>query len=151
MLTYPPPLPSPQPPSEEKINGILLGFRIRYRELLYDRLRGYSARAVSSISAWADLAGESGARTYARTHALTTGRRGRFPSCLCFSLTLSLNLHASVRPDYISLCSCVTCTNFPVRGETFTQASFVLSSPRGSDTLQQNISCDQQQSAASYY
>ncbi|CAG06587.1 unnamed protein product, partial [Tetraodon nigroviridis] len=44
-----------KPPSEEKINGILLGFRIRYRELLYDRLRGYSAHAISSISAWADL------------------------------------------------------------------------------------------------
>ncbi|TNN03245.1 hypothetical protein fugu_000274 [Takifugu bimaculatus] len=44
-----------KPPSEEKINGILLGFRLRYRELLYDRLRGYSAHALSSISAWADL------------------------------------------------------------------------------------------------
>uniref|UniRef100_A0A8C8DYX5 Sidekick cell adhesion molecule 2b n=1 Tax=Oryzias sinensis TaxID=183150 RepID=A0A8C8DYX5_9TELE len=30
-----------KPPSEEKINGILLGFRIHYRELLYDRLRNY--------------------------------------------------------------------------------------------------------------
>lgn len=50
--------PPPQPPSEEKINGILLGFRLRYRELLYDRLRSYSAHAISSISAWADLTGE---------------------------------------------------------------------------------------------
>lgn len=47
-----------QPPSEEKINGILLGFRIRYRELLYDRLRTYSAHAISSVAAWADLTGE---------------------------------------------------------------------------------------------
>lgn len=52
-------LPPPQPPPEEKINGILLGFRLRYRELLYDRLRSYSAHAISSISAWADLTGEA--------------------------------------------------------------------------------------------
>ncbi|XP_030611677.1 protein sidekick-2 [Archocentrus centrarchus] len=43
-----------QPPSEEKINGILLGFRIRYRELLYDRLRSY-IHTVNSASAWAEL------------------------------------------------------------------------------------------------
>lgn len=48
---------SPQPPSEEKINGILLGFRIRYRELLYDRLRSY-IHTVNSASAWAELSGE---------------------------------------------------------------------------------------------
>ncbi|XP_016346991.1 protein sidekick-2-like [Sinocyclocheilus anshuiensis] len=45
-----------QPPPEEKINGILLGFRIRYRELLYDRLRSFSAHAISSPStSWAEL------------------------------------------------------------------------------------------------
>ncbi|KAG7491379.1 hypothetical protein MATL_G00003050 [Megalops atlanticus] len=45
-----------QPPSEERINGILLGFRIRYRELLYDRLRSFSVRTVNSPSAtWAEL------------------------------------------------------------------------------------------------
>uniref|UniRef100_A0A4W5RQS4 Sidekick cell adhesion molecule 2 n=1 Tax=Hucho hucho TaxID=62062 RepID=A0A4W5RQS4_9TELE len=45
-----------QPPSEEKINGILLGFRIRYRELLYDRLRSFSVRTANSPSAtWAEL------------------------------------------------------------------------------------------------
>ncbi|KAJ8363132.1 hypothetical protein SKAU_G00119630 [Synaphobranchus kaupii] len=33
-----------QPPSEERINGILLGFRVRYRELLYDRLRSFTVR-----------------------------------------------------------------------------------------------------------
>ncbi|AWP17995.1 putative protein sidekick-2-like [Scophthalmus maximus] len=44
-----------QPPAEEKINGILLGFRIRYRELLYDRLRSYSAHALNSMSTWAEL------------------------------------------------------------------------------------------------
>ncbi|XP_041830016.1 protein sidekick-2 isoform X1 [Melanotaenia boesemani] len=43
-----------QPPSEEKINGISLGFRIRYRELLYDRLRSY-IHTVNSVSAWAEL------------------------------------------------------------------------------------------------
>uniref|UniRef100_A0A8C1X9B3 Sidekick cell adhesion molecule 2b n=1 Tax=Cyprinus carpio TaxID=7962 RepID=A0A8C1X9B3_CYPCA len=45
-----------QPPPEEKINGILLGFRIRYRELLYDRLRSFSTHAISSPStSWAEL------------------------------------------------------------------------------------------------
>uniref|UniRef100_A0A671KT02 Sidekick cell adhesion molecule 2b n=1 Tax=Sinocyclocheilus anshuiensis TaxID=1608454 RepID=A0A671KT02_9TELE len=45
-----------QPPPEEKINGILLGFRIRYRELFYDRLRSFSAHAISSPStSWAEL------------------------------------------------------------------------------------------------
>ncbi|XP_070707676.1 protein sidekick-2 [Pempheris klunzingeri] len=44
-----------QPPSEEKINGILLGFRIRYRELLYDRLRSYSVHTINSASTWAEL------------------------------------------------------------------------------------------------
>uniref|UniRef100_A0A8C5N9E1 Sidekick cell adhesion molecule 2b n=1 Tax=Gouania willdenowi TaxID=441366 RepID=A0A8C5N9E1_GOUWI len=50
VLSVVPCVPS-QPPSEEKINGIPLGFRIRYRELLYDRLRSY----VSSASSWAEL------------------------------------------------------------------------------------------------
>ncbi|XP_039991071.1 protein sidekick-2 isoform X1 [Xiphias gladius] len=44
-----------QAPSEEKINGILLGFRIRYRELLYDRLRSYSVHTINSVSTWAEL------------------------------------------------------------------------------------------------
>ncbi|KAM6951679.1 protein sidekick-2 [Aplochiton taeniatus] len=45
-----------QPPSEERINGILLGFRIRYRELLYDRLRSFSVRPVNSPStSWTEL------------------------------------------------------------------------------------------------
>ncbi|XP_066560557.1 protein sidekick-2 isoform X2 [Amia ocellicauda] len=45
-----------QPPSEEHINGILLGFRIRYRELLYDRLRSFTVRTVNSPTAtWAEL------------------------------------------------------------------------------------------------
>ncbi|CAG5904056.1 unnamed protein product [Menidia menidia] len=44
-----------QPPSEEKINGILLGFRICYRELLYDRVRSY-VHTVNSVSNWAELA-----------------------------------------------------------------------------------------------
>uniref|UniRef100_A0A8C9WZ90 Sidekick cell adhesion molecule 2 n=1 Tax=Sander lucioperca TaxID=283035 RepID=A0A8C9WZ90_SANLU len=44
-----------QPPAEEKINGILLGFRIRYRELLYDRLRSYSLHNINSVSTWGEL------------------------------------------------------------------------------------------------
>ncbi|KAM9832651.1 protein sidekick-2 [Neosynchiropus ocellatus] len=44
-----------QPPLEDKLNGILLGFRIRYRELLYDRLRSYSLHSINSMSAWTDL------------------------------------------------------------------------------------------------
>uniref|UniRef100_A0A8C6T0U0 Sidekick cell adhesion molecule 2b n=1 Tax=Neogobius melanostomus TaxID=47308 RepID=A0A8C6T0U0_9GOBI len=47
-----------QRPSEEKINGILLGFRIRYRELLYDRLRGYSIRSIATSLSWAELNGK---------------------------------------------------------------------------------------------
>jgi len=53
------PLPPSQHPSEEKINGILLGFRIRYRELLYDRLRGYSLHTINSMSTWGELTGEA--------------------------------------------------------------------------------------------
>ncbi|NXH50445.1 SDK2 protein, partial [Dicaeum eximium] len=40
-----------QPPAEDKINGILLGFRLRYRELVYDSLRGFALRGAS----WAEL------------------------------------------------------------------------------------------------
>ncbi|TSO37067.1 Protein sidekick-2 [Bagarius yarrelli] len=43
-------------PSEEQINGILLGFRIRYRELHYDRLRTFTVRTVNNPMAnWAEL------------------------------------------------------------------------------------------------
>ncbi|XP_053194585.1 protein sidekick-2-like [Scomber japonicus] len=45
-----------QPPSEDHINGVLLGFRVRYRELHYDRIRSFTVRTVNSPSAnWADL------------------------------------------------------------------------------------------------
>ncbi|XP_023672749.2 protein sidekick-2 isoform X2 [Paramormyrops kingsleyae] len=45
-----------QPPPEEQINGILLGFRVWYRELLYDRLRSFSERSADSPSApWTEL------------------------------------------------------------------------------------------------
>ncbi|XP_064423550.1 protein sidekick-2 [Latimeria chalumnae] len=45
-----------QPPPEDKINGILLGFRIRYRELLYDGFRSFTSRTVNSPSAkWTEL------------------------------------------------------------------------------------------------
>ncbi|KAI2666017.1 Protein sidekick-2 [Labeo rohita] len=45
-----------KPPPEEEINGILLGFRVRYRELRYDRLRSFTVRTVNSPAAnWAEL------------------------------------------------------------------------------------------------
>ncbi|KAF1571309.1 Protein sidekick-2, partial [Eudyptes moseleyi] len=45
-----------QPPAEDKINGILLGFRLRYRELVYDSLRGFTLRSIGNPSAtWAEL------------------------------------------------------------------------------------------------
>lgn len=48
-----------QTPSEEQINGILLGFRIRYRELHYDRLRTFTVRTVNNpMASWAELTGE---------------------------------------------------------------------------------------------
>ncbi|KAG9337888.1 hypothetical protein JZ751_027540 [Albula glossodonta] len=44
------------PPPEERINGVLLGFRVRYRELFYDRLHSFTIRTVSNPSAsWAEL------------------------------------------------------------------------------------------------
>ncbi|NWW94823.1 SDK2 protein, partial [Rhynochetos jubatus] len=45
-----------QPPAEDKINGILLGFRLRYRELVYDSLRGFALRGIGNPGAmWAEL------------------------------------------------------------------------------------------------
>ncbi|XP_062448077.1 protein sidekick-2 [Rhea pennata] len=45
-----------QPPAEDKINGILLGFRLRYRELLYDGPRGFALRGPGGPgAAWAQL------------------------------------------------------------------------------------------------
>ncbi|KAJ0001330.1 hypothetical protein NQD34_006350 [Periophthalmus magnuspinnatus] len=45
-----------KPPTEDHINGVLLGFRVRYRELHYDRLRTFSVRTVNNPANWADLA-----------------------------------------------------------------------------------------------
>uniref|UniRef100_A0A8C8D0G2 Sidekick cell adhesion molecule 2a n=1 Tax=Oncorhynchus tshawytscha TaxID=74940 RepID=A0A8C8D0G2_ONCTS len=43
------------PPAEKLINGVLLGFRVRYRELQYDRLRSFTIRTINSpASNWAD-------------------------------------------------------------------------------------------------
>ncbi|KAK3559960.1 hypothetical protein QTP86_030316 [Hemibagrus guttatus] len=39
-------------PSEEKINGILLGFYVRYRELVYERLRNFN---IQKLSSWTEL------------------------------------------------------------------------------------------------
>ncbi|XP_075436193.1 LOW QUALITY PROTEIN: protein sidekick-2-like [Ascaphus truei] len=45
-----------QAPAEDKVNGILLGFRVRYRELAYDGLRSFTARSINNPSAkWAEL------------------------------------------------------------------------------------------------
>uniref|UniRef100_A0A8D3E8J7 Sidekick cell adhesion molecule 2a n=1 Tax=Scophthalmus maximus TaxID=52904 RepID=A0A8D3E8J7_SCOMX len=45
-----------QPPSDDHINGVLLGFRVRYRELHHDRIRSFTVRTVNSPSVnWADL------------------------------------------------------------------------------------------------
>ncbi|XP_009644466.1 protein sidekick-2, partial [Egretta garzetta] len=49
-----------QPPAEDKINGILLGFRLRYRELVHDSLRGFTLRGISNPGAtWAELTREA--------------------------------------------------------------------------------------------
>ncbi|XP_068511039.1 protein sidekick-2 isoform X2 [Anas acuta] len=54
-----------QPPAEDKINGILLGFRLRYRELLYDSLRGFTLRGIGNPGAtWAELTHLSKHRRY---------------------------------------------------------------------------------------
>ncbi|XP_062859555.1 protein sidekick-2-like [Trichomycterus rosablanca] len=45
-----------QAPAEEKINGILLGFRIRYRELIYDRLRSLNLHNINKRSGWSEFA-----------------------------------------------------------------------------------------------
>ncbi|XP_068119236.1 protein sidekick-2 isoform X4 [Hyperolius riggenbachi] len=45
-----------QSPPEDKINGILLGFRIRYRELVYDGMRSFTVRNINNPNAkWAEL------------------------------------------------------------------------------------------------
>uniref|UniRef100_A0A673YU70 Sidekick cell adhesion molecule 2 n=1 Tax=Salmo trutta TaxID=8032 RepID=A0A673YU70_SALTR len=42
-----------------RINGVLLGFRVRYRELQYDHLRSFTIRTINSpASNWAELTGE---------------------------------------------------------------------------------------------
>ncbi|XP_010719785.1 protein sidekick-2 isoform X2 [Meleagris gallopavo] len=54
-----------QPPSEDKINGILLGFRLRYRELLYDSLRGFTLHSIGNPgTTWAELTHLSKHRRY---------------------------------------------------------------------------------------
>lgn len=58
LTAFPPSLPL-QPPAEDKINGILLGFRLRYRELVYDSLRGFALRGIGHPGAsWAELTRE---------------------------------------------------------------------------------------------
>ncbi|XP_044155181.1 protein sidekick-2 isoform X1 [Bufo gargarizans] len=45
-----------QVPAEDKINGILLGYRIRYRELVYDGMRSFTLRNINDPNAkWAEL------------------------------------------------------------------------------------------------
>ncbi|XP_032175411.1 protein sidekick-2 isoform X1 [Mustela erminea] len=56
-----------QPPAEDKINGILLGFRIRYRELLYEGLRGFTLRGINNPGAkWAELTSMYAVRNLSR-------------------------------------------------------------------------------------
>uniref|UniRef100_A0A8C5URT6 Sidekick cell adhesion molecule 2 n=1 Tax=Microcebus murinus TaxID=30608 RepID=A0A8C5URT6_MICMU len=56
-----------QPPAEDKINGILLGFRIRYRELLYEGLRGFTLRGINNPGAtWAELTSTYSVRNLSR-------------------------------------------------------------------------------------
>ncbi|XP_020858152.1 protein sidekick-2 [Phascolarctos cinereus] len=56
-----------QPPAEDKINGILLGFRIRYRELLYEGLRGFTMRNINNPSTkWAELTSMYAVRNLSR-------------------------------------------------------------------------------------
>ncbi|KAG8446470.1 hypothetical protein GDO86_014070 [Hymenochirus boettgeri] len=45
-----------QAPIEDKINGILLGFRVRYRELAYDGVRSFTMQTINNPSAkWSEL------------------------------------------------------------------------------------------------
>ncbi|XP_054027107.1 protein sidekick-2 [Dryobates pubescens] len=45
-----------QPPAEDKINGILLGFRLHYRELVHDSLRGFNLHGIGIPgTTWAEL------------------------------------------------------------------------------------------------
>lgn len=57
------------------MNGVLLGFRVRYRELHYDRLRSFTVRTVNSPSAnWADLTGEFPFSLPTPPHPTTSGQ-----------------------------------------------------------------------------
>ncbi|KAG8564832.1 hypothetical protein GDO81_012588 [Engystomops pustulosus] len=45
-----------QAPAEDKINGVLLGYRVRYRELVYDGMRSFTLRNINDPnSKWAEL------------------------------------------------------------------------------------------------
>lgn len=49
-----------QPPAEDKINGILLGFRLRYRELLHDSVRGSALRGLGRAPLTRECPGDTG-------------------------------------------------------------------------------------------
>lgn len=57
-----------QPPPTDKINGILQGFRIRYRELHYDELRGFTLLrgAHGPGTKWAELTSSFSVRNLSR-------------------------------------------------------------------------------------
>ncbi|XP_069511212.1 protein sidekick-2 isoform X2 [Ambystoma mexicanum] len=57
-----------QAPAEDKINGILLGYRIRYRELVYDSLRSFTARTINNPSSkWTELTSVYNTRNLSET------------------------------------------------------------------------------------
>ncbi|XP_018424454.1 PREDICTED: protein sidekick-2 [Nanorana parkeri] len=60
-----------QPPAEDKINGILLGFRIRYRELVYDGMRSFTVHNIKNPDTkWAELTCKSSSRLMSSTLSL---------------------------------------------------------------------------------
>ncbi|XP_036422629.1 protein sidekick-1 isoform X2 [Colossoma macropomum] len=52
-----------QPPKEESVNGVLVGYRLYYRELQYDSTPQESKKAINSSSARGDLTAKSTVKT----------------------------------------------------------------------------------------
>ncbi|MGH0121573.1 UNVERIFIED_CONTAM: hypothetical protein FKN15_040700 [Acipenser sinensis] len=100
-----------QPPSEEHVNGILLGFQIRYRELLYDGLRSFTVRTVNSPTAtWAELTSPYSVRNVTES-SLTQYEAIVFtPRCILFffspgrspSNTVCDTAHYNLRADSLA-------------------------------------------------
>lgn len=58
-----------QPPKEESVNGVLVGYRLYYRELQYDSMPQEAKKTINSTSARADLTGRGQASNVLHTHA----------------------------------------------------------------------------------